>query len=306
CKESAALFTVGTLRWLGYRGERKGIPKQRFNDFSRLKENNTLAPVQPLHQCRVLFITETHSTMRKYSLLIALLTLTVIIVNAQRREVRDVAQFRSINFAHSGKLYLKQGSPQKVELEGDSDVLKEIETKVSDGHLKIGRENGRFKWNMDDGKIIVYITVPDVSAIRVSGSGAVIGQNKIKTRDLDLQVSGSGSLELDIEASGEVEADVSGSGNISLTGDAERLESNVSGSGKVVMDVSIDGEVEFGISGSGKIEASGRADAIEVTVSGSGKVNAGDLKTNRCKVRIAGSGSVEINVANELEANISG
>lgn len=239
-----------------------------------------------------------------YLTMIALLVSNTVLT-AQHREVRDVANFTKISFGFPGKLYLKQGSPQKVELEGDRDVLEEVETDVEGGRLKIGKEGKWFNWNSDD-KITVYITVPDIEAVSVSGSGDIIGQTKIRTNDLDLNVSGSGSLSLDVEARGDVEADVSGSGDMDLKGRFESFESDVSGSGRVVLAATIGGTADFGISGSGKIQASGTADQVKTTISGSGKVMAADLQTNRCEVRISGSGSVEINVTNELDANIAG
>ena len=244
--------------------------------------------------------------MKKYYYLTAFIFLfTTGFLLAQHRETRDVKNFTKISFGFPGKLYLKQGSPQKVELEGDQDVLEEIDTEVDNGRLKIGREGKWFNRGNDD-KITVYITVPNIEAVSVSGSGDIIGQSKIRTNDLDLNVSGSGSLSIEAEARGDVQANVSGSGDMVLKGHFESLESDVSGSGRVVLDATIDNTADFGISGSGKIEASGAADEVKATISGSGKVLAADLQTNRCEVRISGSGDVEINVTNELNANISG
>lgn len=230
---------------------------------------------------------------------------TTSALTAQNREVRDVPTFTRISFGFPGKLYLKQGSPQKVELEGDQDVLEEVETEVDGDRLKIGKDGKWFDWNSND-KITVYITVQNIEGVSVSGSGDLIGQNKIRTNDLDLNVSGSGSLSLDVEARGDVEADVSGSGNVDLKGHFQNFESDVSGSGRVVLAATIDENADFGISGSGKIQASGTADKVKTSISGSGKVLAADLQTNRCEIRISGSGDVEINVTNELDANISG
>lgn len=244
--------------------------------------------------------------MKKYNLLtLFALLLSTTLLMGQHREVRDVASFTEISFGFPGKLYLKQGSPQRVELEGDQDVLEEVETEVSGGRLKIGKEGKWFDWNNND-KITVYITVPTIEAVAVSGSGDIIGQTKIRTNDLDVNVSGSGSLSLDVEANGKVDANVSGSGDMDLKGHFESFESDVSGSGRVVFAATIDALADFGISGSGKIEASGSADMVKANISGSGKVLAADLETNRCDIRISGSGDVEISVKNELDANISG
>lgn len=244
--------------------------------------------------------------MRKINLLILVaMVLSTGLLFAQQRETRNVGSFTKISFGFPGKLYLKQGSPQKVELEGDADVLKEVETEVSGDRLRIGKEGKWFNWS-DNDKITVYITVPTVEGVAVSGSGDIIGQSTIRTNDLDVNVSGSGSLTLEVEADGAVDANVSGSGDMVLKGHFESFESDVSGSGKVVLTATIDATADFGISGSGKIEASGSADMVKTNISGSGKVLAANLETNRCDVRISGSGDVEINVKNELDANISG
>ena len=244
--------------------------------------------------------------MKKHHLLVlAAFLFSAGYVVAQDREVRDVESFNKISFGFPGKLYLKQGSPQRVELQGDADVLEEVETEVDGGRLKIGKEGKWFNWN-DNDKITVYITVPNIEAVSVSGSGDIIGESKIRTNDLDVNVSGSGSLSLEVEANGDVDARVSGSGNMVLKGHFESIDTDVSGSGKVVLDAMIDNAADFGISGSGKIEAHGQAELVKANISGSGKVLAADLKTERCEVRISGSGDVEINVTTELDANISG
>lgn len=245
--------------------------------------------------------------MKKYVFITLFVFLTNALVHGQSRETRNVGSFTKIAFRYPGKVYLKQGSPQKVELEGSKDVLKEIETEVEGSKLVIGKENKWMDWSWgDDDKITVYITVPNIDGISVSGSGDVIGENRITTGDINLNVSGSGSLSLDVEASGDIEADVSGSGDIDLKGKARTFDSDVSGSGKVNLAMNINGTADFSVSGSGKIEASGSADNVKTSISGSGKVLASELQANRCEVRISGSGDVEINVKNELDATISG
>ncbi len=244
--------------------------------------------------------------MKKISLILAFL-IGFTLSMAQNRETRTVDTFSKLSFRVPGKLYLKQGSPQKVELEGPKDVLNEIETEVSGGKLTIGKEGRWFNWNWDSkDKITVYITVKDIEAISVSGSGDVIGQGKFTTGDLHLNVSGSGFLQVEADATGNVEADVSGSGDVDLKGSCNNFDSDVSGSGKVILSLAVKGMADFGVSGSGKIQATGTAKEVKAGISGSGKVLAANLETDKCTVRISGSGDVEINVKDDLDANISG
>ena len=228
-------------------------------------------------------------------------------VFAQTRETRNVSTFTKISFRVPGKLYLRQGSTQKVEIEGKKDVLEEIDTEVDGSKLVIGKEGKwlDWKWN-DEDRVNVYITIKNLEGLSVSGSGDLIGETKFLTGDLDLNVSGSGTLKIDADASGNIEADVSGSGDIDLKGKCNSFNSDVSGSGKVMLALAIRDLADFGVSGSGKVMASGTAQRVKTSISGSGKVLAADLVTNSCDVRISGSGDVEINVKEALDANISG
>jgi hypothetical protein len=245
----------------------------------------------------------------KISTGLLLLLLSLSTVMAQTKETRSVSTFTKISFRFPGKLYLRQGSPQKVEVEGKKDVLEKLETEVDGDRLIIGREGkGWMDWNWgdNDDKVNVYITVKDIEGLSVAGSGDLIAQGKITASDLDLNVSGSGSLQLEASVSGDLEADVSGSGEIVLKGSCRNYDSDVSGSGRIDMDVTVSEKAEFGVSGSGKIQASGTAREVKTSISGSGKVLAANLETNKCEVRISGSGDVEINVKDDLDANISG
>jgi hypothetical protein len=239
-------------------------------------------------------------------ILIALLFVSTSTI-AQNRETRNVTTFSRIAFRIPGKLILRQGSPQKVELEGDRELLSKIETDVDGDKLSVGRENHWMDWNWSkEDRVNVYITMANIEGLSVSGSGDLVGEGKFSTGDLKLSVSGSGSLQIEVAATGDIEANVSGSGRLQVGGTCKGFESDVSGSGRVIVNAKMDGVADVGISGSGKIEASGTAQAIKATISGSGRVYASNFEVDKCTVRISGSGDVEINVKSELDANISG
>lgn len=245
--------------------------------------------------------------MRKILTTSLVLILTLSVVLGQTKETRSVDTFTKISFRVPGKLYLRQGNEQRVVLEGDQSVLSKIETEVTGGRLIIGRESDSWKfWGPDDRRIAIYITMKDIEGLSVSGSGDLIGEGKLNASDLDLNVSGSGSLQIDVDASGEMEADVSGSGTLELKGKCNSLESKVSGSGKVVIEATVARLADVNVSGSGKILASGTAKEVKASISGSGEVLAANLEVERCEVKISGSGDVEINVKQALDVSISG
>jgi hypothetical protein len=246
--------------------------------------------------------------MKKYAFFTLLVLFFVdSVVFGQKKETRSVSTFTEISYRVPGKLYLRQGSPQKVELEGDADVLEEIETKVTGGRLVIGKEGKWFDWNWSNDRITVYITVEKIEGISVAGSGDLVAETKLTADgDLDLNVSGSGSLKADVEARGKLDADISGSGRLDVKGRCRNFESSISGSGRVVLNANVAEDSKVSVSGSGKIEASGSTKTIQTSISGSGKILASNLQAEKCNVRISGSGDLEISVKNELNVNISG
>lgn len=233
----------------------------------------------------------------------------IVGLHAQNREKRSVASFTKLSFRTAGKLYLKQGNTNSVELVGDPEVLEKIETKVENGKLSIGKENSDswFNWRdwNDDDKITAYVTMKDIEGIYVSGSGDLLAETKLAGHDMELKVSGSGNLTAEIDAE-DVDADVSGSGDLNLKGRMKSLSSGISGSGKVMFAGAVAEAVQTSISGSGRFEATGSASEIKSTISGSGRVLASELVVDRCNVRISGSGSVQVNVKTSIDANISG
>lgn len=240
------------------------------------------------------------------SLIALALILNVAFVFAQKREVK-VETFSKLSLSVPGTVHLRQGSPQKVEVDGSKEMFDKIEFETDGNKLKIISNDGLFNWGSgDEIKVNIYVTVEHIDGISVNGSGQVVGENKISASDLELKLNGSGSLQIDASVTGALDIAVSGSGNVKVTGSCKDLESQLSGSGRIEIASTINDVAEFSISGSGKINAQGTANTVKASVSGSGKLLAADLEALKCTARIAGSGDVEINVKNDLDAQISG
>lgn len=191
-----------------------------------------------------------------------ILVSATLIAFGQGKEDRDVSSFTGVSLGISGDLYLTQGSPQKVVVQAESN-LDEIETEVNDGVLRIKTDN----WNSKIKGVKIWITMPEVESLNVSGSGDILAETPIDADELELKVSGSGTININELKGGEIGAAISGSGDLKLAGSAD--------------------EMELGISGSGNVYAEG-------------------LEVNECGIKISGSGSCKIDVTGELDASISG
>ena len=89
------------------------------------------------------------------------------------KETRDLKDFTKVNFGVAGNLYINIGPEFKVVLKGEKSYLNEIITEVSGGRLIIKNENWKMhNWRMNmNEKVTVYITMPELNGLGVSGSG---------------------------------------------------------------------------------------------------------------------------------------
>ena len=201
---------------------------------------------------------------------------------------RKVDPFSEISLRVGAKLHLEQGEKQNLEIVAKNSTLEELITEVKDGKLIIRFPNKNYFWNtFNPGEITIYITTPEINGLGVSGSGDIIAEDEIKTKIMDLAVSGSGNIKLSELSAERVKSTISGSGDIVLAGKtvAEDLSVSISGSGNFK-------GLEYS------------ADDVTIKVSGSGNV---DTQANKnLYVRLAGSGNVTYKGRPMIDQSIAG
>ncbi|HSH20582.1 MAG TPA: head GIN domain-containing protein [Draconibacterium sp.] len=203
-----------------------------------------------------------------------------------KEEMRDLPAFTKIALKISGKIYLEQGDTQSVKIVAGDETLEEIITEVKDRTLNIRFPSTNMFKKWDPGKIEIFITVPGIDALNVSGSGDIIS-DELNSRILDLFVSGSGNIEIEKLNSEQVNATVSGSGNVKIN------------SGGVAK------ELKARISGSGNVDAAGfEATNVDVQASGSGSCSI--ISNGAIKARIAGSGNVYYSGNPSIDSSVAG
>lgn len=183
----------------------------------------------------------------------------------------DIANFSGLDLAEAANVVISQGSEQEVTVTGHANILDRIEERVSGDIWSIELEKGRYK----DYELTVNVTVPNINAIYLSGSGQISVNDFTNQNDLVLDLSGSGRIDLNTFSGTEkMDIDISGSGTITgynkLTS-LKEVNIDINGSGgyngfPVMSDV-----YKINISGSGTCQVSAR-NALEVTVKGSGIV----------------------------------
>jgi hypothetical protein len=182
---------------------------------------------------------------------------------------RHLSGFNGVSVEGSFDVYITQGSTESVIVDAPADIIDHVVTEVRNGSLiiKDKHKNGwGSDWNGNHKKVVVHVTVRDINAIGISGSGNVYFRDGIKAEKLDIEVSGSG------DAAGKIEVKT----------------------------------LDCSVSGSGNIKITGHADDSNVSVSGSGNYSGRGLPTTNTTVQVSGSGNASINASSSITAAVSG
>lgn len=172
----------------------------------------------------------------------------------------------SIDLRISGDVIITKGNVQKIQIEAQQNILNNIRHKVRNGKWII-----KFDRNVrnHDG-ITIFITVPEIDELEISGSGSISSNSDFTTNDLELRISGSGSINFNADAN-SVDTNISGSGNINLSGSTNGLDVHISGSGQYSGYSCISNNCDINISGSGKAKVFVQ-DKLNAHISGSGNI----------------------------------
>jgi hypothetical protein len=200
--------------------------------------------------------------------------------------IYSVPAFHSVRLAIDGNVHLTQGNVQKLEISAQQNILDKLSLEVVNGKLVIGFDNNCGSINYQT--LEIYITIPEVKEIGISGSGNIVTSNTIQSNNLSFDISGSGNVTAAVQTT-SVSSNISGSGNINMSGIASIVKFTVSGSGNLRGYQLETLDADITVSGSGDVETTVENN-LNVTVSGSGSVRyKGHPAVNSS---ISGSGSI--------------
>jgi hypothetical protein len=225
----------------------------------------------------------------KFLSIALVLVFTSFIARVQAEEqTRKLDSFKEISLRIDATIQLQQGSVQNVKIEAKPSTLGEILTEVKDNKLIIRYPNKNYLWKtFQPGDITIYITIPEIDELNISGSGNIVAEEAIIAEEIELSISGSGNIQLADLSAKEVEAIISGSGDIELAGKNPSRDLSVT------------------ISGSGDFKGLDfKANDVSIKISGSG--NVGVEATENLYVRTAGSGDVTYRGQPLIDQSVAG
>lgn len=178
-----------------------------------------------------------------------------------------------------------KGDHQEVSIEGQSELIELVNTKVAGGKWHITTS----KCYMTNAPFVVHVVTPMLSSITVEGSSSVHSADVFGSGNTSLSTTGSGDIEVEGINEKTLNIEVTGSGSISVRGTCTDLDGSLSGSGDLLAKELTANAAKLSVEGSGSATITAIT-SLEATVMGSGDVQYGGKPTVNAQVE--GSGSV--------------
>jgi hypothetical protein len=224
---------------------------------------------------------------------------TAVISKDYVTEDRLIKGFEEVEVVGSPNVYYTQADSFSVRVKGPDNFVDNILTEKNGKTLTV-RNKG--KWGVvnisfsDEDELAVYVTSPDLVAVRVNGSGDFISTDLIDTDNMNITLRGSGDINIDKLLCDRCDVELIGSGDIDLPEvEAKETSAVLVGSGDIKMGLSKVADTRLSLKGSGdiKVDFSEGCRSVACTVNGSGDIGLSG-KIGHFRGEKHGSGDIDI------------
>ncbi|TAI49165.1 GIN domain-containing protein [Flagellimonas allohymeniacidonis] len=136
-----------------------------------------------------------------------------------RSEERKTDSFGSIKTGERLRILLFQDSIQSVTVKANNSIIDSVQTSVDDGELLIKMSKDIRKKD----SIVVEISCPEISALRLSGKSYVESNGILSGEQLRLELDGSSSVNLELNYKTVLYNNTS-DGDIEIQGDIKNIQ----------------------------------------------------------------------------------
>ncbi len=183
-------------------------------------------------------------------------------------ETRAVASFEAIRIEYPADVTVQQGHADKVVIEAEDNLLRQLSSEVSSGRLTLKSLVTDWSGRVNPSKPVkVTITMRNPAEIEFSAPTGTLEANGLQ---------------------------------------AEKLRLVLSGAGQVTLNGLEVGLLDSVLSGAGDLRVAGTAAEVKLLLSGAGNFNGADLKSTVATIEISGMGDAILRVEAELAAKITG
>ncbi|MDO9186668.1 MAG: DUF2807 domain-containing protein [Bacteroidia bacterium] len=186
-----------------------------------------------------------------------------------KSEERTSEAFESIEARGSSNIHIKKGEGFSIVINDHENLLKYFKTEVNSSTLILGFDEDDC---INNSKMEVVITMPDLKKIKSLGSGDVTISGGFEGAELTTEILGSGQIQItDSCFYKTLNVSITGSGNTEVKeGKFDKAKIEILGSGSMVIGETTSLDVD--IKGSGSVSYYGDP-SVKSDITGSGTIN---------------------------------
>ncbi|MBN2556382.1 MAG: DUF2807 domain-containing protein [Anaerolineales bacterium] len=199
----------------------------------------------------------------------------------------DLDDFSSVDVCCGMELFIQTGAPEAIHIEAEDNILEALEVRLNGDTLVVdfGMIIG-FLDVQETRPIQVFVTLPELTGIEVSGGGALSAQD-IQGERLSLNLSGGSRAYLEGISVSDFLIESSGGGTYEIRSlQAESLALDASGGGKITL--------------------YGTVSDLTATLSGGSELDGDGLLSHNAVLDISGGGRSSLSVSDTLRVDLSG
>lgn len=267
--------------------------------------------------------------MKRFFLSLAVLAIGTVSLFAQNTLTKEY-NFGKITGIDASSIYeieVTQGNSGKVTIEYDEAFKERLIVKYENGELELGIDSKQGNIFRNDKKskngIKVYLQMPTIKDLELSGASSLKATGKFKTEELEIDLSGASSisgleiegLELSVECSGastltmagdfkNMKVDCSGASTVSINGDSYYFEGEFSGA----VTAAIYGDhnnTEVTCSGASKVTLEGETAYLKSVTSGASSLKAENYTAANGYAEVTGASNAKIRCTGDLKVMVS-
>lgn len=199
---------------------------------------------------------------------------------AHQNETRDLKDFSEISVSQGIELIAQKGNSNRIELEVSRIDLEDVITEVRGNRLYIKLSRGRHRNNRVQARLSYQ---GELVEILVSTAARATFRDKVKSRDLRLSSSTSGTLELQVEVS-NIDMEVTTSGKIMIEGSSNEIEASAT-TGAVIEAQDLEGAKAYAKANTGAVIKLKVSDQLRASAGTGGSIRYSgkprtDIRTN--------------------------
>lgn len=229
--------------------------------------------------------------MKRLLLSVFFIISIMLVASAQKGRVYVVQNFIGISYSLPVNLQVSISDKYEVKASGPAEDIDNIVVEKNGNSITIKSKSNRHRFDSDTR---LYVSLPVLSKISMSGSGNISVNGVVKSESLTVDLAGSGDIQFQAMDINKASISVAGSGNVKLKDSSKATYGiyRVAGSGDISFTALQAKKVDVNIAGSGNVKAFASED-LNVKIAGSGNLTCTGSPKNVEKMKF-GSGSVTI------------